>query len=799
MKKLLSIILNWPKTILVIVLLCSIPFIYAFFNKTYLNHVGRYFEEDDPKLVAYRNFQKTYGNEELSVIIVHSDHIFSNQGLNTIRAISNLAKKTPGIQRVFSLTEATDAVGKDDSISFEPVIPKGELSEQELQELKQRVLDHEILSSTLISSDAKTTAITIELEPLSSNEIKGEVLESIKTRTEHLADEDFQLYFAGVPYVEHEITGLTQKDDRKLTPITIAAIFLMSILFFRMISLSLLCLLNIFLTLAWSVGVFVLSGQSFMMVTVVMPPILLAIAVADSIHIISHFRTKRRRHRQSLLSTVSETINNLWLPCFFTSLTTGIGFLSFTTATIGPVRTLGIYTFIGVMIAFGMTIIVLPTALLIFRKAYDKRLTQSPDNPALDNQQDIVSRIIAVIANYTVNHYKLTTAIFIVITAVALTGAYRVTYETNFVNHLSKSNRLRKDMEFIENHFFGTVPVVLLIRAKSPQNDFTHPESLQLLDQIQGKLKKDFQGEYTSFFSITDYFKSINRAFNGGGETFFKIPENASDILDYYELGEGDTINRIVSPDRMEARISFNAYVGPIKKNDDLKRYLKENIIAMLGDNFTYQHTGLGALYVAMDRNLRTSQVRSFSVASVIIFFMMLMVCRSLKLTFISMLPNLFPIVCTFGLMGFFGIPLDVSTIMIASVTIGIAVDDTIHFIVWYRRNIDSGLKIESALLKTYQDTGKPILITSIILSVSFFIFVSGSVQPVKAFGLLAGLSMLFALIGDFFILPAMILIFRPELKKKHGKPADRRRTEEQNYSTVSETPSPGLEAKEEW
>ena len=181
-----------------------------------------------------------------------------------------------------------------------------------------------------------------------------------------------------------------------------------------------------------------------------------------------------------------------------------------------------------------------------------------------------------------------------------------------------------------------------------------------------------------------------------------------------------------------------------------------------LGDNFTYKFTGLSPLYLTMGENLQDSQIRSFLVAFCIILVMMYFVCRNIPLTIISMIPNIFPIMMTMGVMGWFDIPLDVATIMIASVVIGIAVDDTIHYITWYRRNIADGKGNGEALQKAFQDVGKPIIITSLVLSCGFLVLIMGTVRPTQTFGALTAFSMVAALLGDLLILPAIIRYFNP-------------------------------------
>jgi predicted RND superfamily exporter protein len=181
-----------------------------------------------------------------------------------------------------------------------------------------------------------------------------------------------------------------------------------------------------------------------------------------------------------------------------------------------------------------------------------------------------------------------------------------------------------------------------------------------------------------------------------------------------------------------------------------------------LGSGYTYKITGLSSLYLDMEYNLKKSQRNSFILAFVIIFAMMHLVCRNIKLTAIAMTANIFPIAMTMGTMGWFGIPLDVSTVMIASVTIGIAVDDTIHFVTWYRRGLGRGMDAAGAAGYALREAGRPIIITSVVLFLGFFVLVLGTIKPTQAFGMLTARAMLIALVGDLVILPALISLLKP-------------------------------------
>ncbi len=764
MNALIRLATTYPKTVIAVLLLITLPFLHGFFFKTYYNDVGIYFDKDDPAMLFYKEFQKTYGNEEAAFIALHADNVFTNKVLGIIREISDVAKKTHGIERVFSLTEATVPVDSDGMVEFKPVVPEGHLDVATMQGVRKRALRHEMLTETLLAKDCATTIIVVELVPNISPEEKGPILNDIANQATEIAGTDASIYFSGSPFVEFEINHLTQKDDFVFTICTIILVFVLSLIFLRKVSLAALCVLNVLIVVVWSVGLFEKTGNQFNMMTVVMPPVLLAIAVADAIHILTHFMYNVEVLGKPRYEAAVETTKRMWWPCLFTSLTTGVGFLSFLTALIVPVRVLGQYTFYGVLIAFLITMLLLPAIMVVVP---EKWLVHLPGHDSRIPKIDM-TRMLLAIGRFTIAHYKLVTVLGILILIVAGVGITRMRYETNFANFLKESNRTKQGIRFIEKNFSGTVPVVLLIRANSPDKDFSHPESIKMLEKVQSDIKTKFSEFYTSFFSVSDYLKEINRAFNGDQDSFYTIPESQGDIIDYYELSEADDIRRLITDDYMEARISFYSYLGPMNRAKILQNYMATQVQKMLGTDYTFHATGTTNLYSVMDENLRISQSRSFSSAFAVILLMMFFVCRNVKLTFMSMLPNLFPIICTFGLMGYLDIPLDVSTMLIASVTIGIAVDDTIHFVVWFRRNQDMGMRLEDALLKTYEDTGQPIVVTSIILSTCFFVFTAGSVQPVEDFGMLAGLAMVFAVIGDLFVLPVLILIFKPgEARKK--------------------------------
>lgn len=758
-------LLTHYKTILTLLVLLTVPFGYFYSKQTYFNHINVFFPKDDPEIAYYEAFQDKFGNDEVAAVVFKTDDIFTEKNIGLIRRLTDAIKPFEDVQRVTSLTETEVARGSEDTVDFRKLIPDDlEFTEKNLAAVKREAVSHPMIAGTLISKDASTTAIVIELAPTSSNEAKHDLLNSIRDKLETIAAGAVKLHYSGGAYLEVEISTLTHSDNRTFIPITFFIILAVIYFLLRNLTLSILGQLNIVVILIWGVGLLILCGESINSVTVVIAPILLAISISDSIHILSHYKDRYRANGHDHPKALKEAIQALWYPCLFTSLTTFAGYLSFLSATVRPVIVVGCFTAIGVMIAYVMTMVFVPALLMASKTVIQKTLKPGkpdPDSPGKDR----ISDAMAVIGKGVSARPGYVCLLFLLLTVVATWGAKDLRFETDFVSYLKDSNPIKQDIRFIEDTIRGTVPVELVIRAKSPEYDFTHPESLKKLEQIQRALMDYGEGHFTSSFSVADYIREMHGAFTGGTSASGAIPDRRDEITDYYELGDGAIFKRSVSLDRMEARVSVSSKFGSSKSSEKFTRFLDSDIRPLLGDRYALHFTGMSALYITMDRNLKFSQAWSFASALAVITLMMFFVCRNVKLTIISLIPNLFPIFMTFGVMGWFDIPLDAATIMIASITIGLAVDDTIHFITWFRRSREAGLDTREAVIQALRDAGKPIVMTSVVLCLSYLVLVLGSVKPIIAFGALTSLAMFFALLGDLFILPALILVFKPDIR----------------------------------
>ncbi len=734
------------------------------------NEVDIYFDKSDPMIKVYHAFRDTFGNEEQAVILFHDENMFSNEKINMIREISQMAKDMPFVHRVFSITEQDEAVSENDFMSFRKVIPEGNLSSEELEAARSRALNNKILMGRFISSDANTVAIVVELEDTENSQDKIMLLTNLKKNATAIAQGRADLHFTGLPFIESEQNMLMVKDFFIIAPLMLFIIITIVQVSLRSVTMNIFSLVIINLTAIMTTGLFILTGENVNIVTSIMSPVLFAISIADIIHYLSHYRDQRIVHGKAHYEAVRDSARAIWLPCFFTSATTAVGFISFVTATIRPVRMLGIFTAFGVMLAFLLTVTFLPAVFILFSRFFeDNENLQQVDLNAWEEKNKKSPLLAFAMKNGQIatTYTRTITVIFLVLVVLAGYGATKIKFETNVTHFFDEDSAIIKDINFIEENMGGYLNGEIVINAASEQFDFTHPESLAILRKVQDYMLS--KKEYTSSLSVADFIMEINRAFNNNEEAFYKVPQTRETIMDYYELGDADDIDRLVSADKMQARITYQSCNIPAEQGKKNIALFGEFVKPILRGNYTYNITGAGMLWLNMDDNLKSSFIKSLAFAFIIIFGMMIYVCKDVKLAAISMIPNLFPICLTVGIMGWLNIPFNTITIMIACVTLGIAVDDTVHFIVWFRRNSLSGLKIKEALLASYKSVGKPLIVTSIVLSLGFFILIFGSYRPMRLFGSLTALTIVFALFADLILLPALLLVTYT-IEKRAGK-----------------------------
>ncbi|MBU0995796.1 MAG: MMPL family transporter [Proteobacteria bacterium] len=759
-----SFVVTRKHYIFVLVLCLSLPAGYYTAMQKHDNHLDAYFEDTNTEWIHYKDFQRTYGNDELEVVIVHGDNLFTKKNIQIIRDLTEAINGISGVNRVTSITEAESPVNEngDDTVNFMKFFPEKNLSREGLEKGRKRIEESHLIQNYLISEDAKTAAVVVLLDPLSEKE-KINTSRKIFETAKKIIDGRIEFRVAGIPVVEADLNAIGVREGIILGSATYIMIFIVILLLLKDFTLAILAQVNLLVTFLYGIGLFVFCGETFNMVTVSMGVVLLAICIADDIHLLVQYKDDYEKLNQDPEKAIKQTIKHVFVPCLFTTLTTAVGFLSFVTGTIRPTRIYGIFTATGVITAFFLTMAFLPSLVLLFHNRIHKQKGRENEIQKVRQKMPVLNRVIDKIGVFSIHRHKAIGFIGIFIVVFSIMGIAKIRFETNLLAYFPEDNKTKQDYRFIENNLGGVNPVIMRVKSLSDPSAFNSPANLMMIDDIQQKImeRSDY---FSSSISIADVMKEIHMAFNNGSKDDYTVSGNELDIADYYELAPGDIVDRLVSPEKDEAIITFMTKWKTLEVSKGIFLFIDNVMKNGLENGFRYELTGYKTLFISLGDRIKESQLRSLVAAVIVIFVMMLFVCRSFSLTLIAMIPNLLPIIMTYGIMGWMDIPLDLVTLMIGSIVMGIAVDDTIHFIVWLRRNVQSGLPLEEALLKTYKDVGKPIVITTVILFMGFIICILGTMVPTKFFGVLVAFSLLFALLGDIFMLPSLILIFRPKI-----------------------------------
>ncbi|MGM0609438.1 MAG: efflux RND transporter permease subunit, partial [Candidatus Muiribacteriota bacterium] len=340
--------------------------------------------------------------------------------------------------------------------------------------------------------------------------------------------------------------------------------------------------------------------------------------------------------------------------------------------------------------------------------------------------------------------------------AASIYSAMNINTETNVMEYFKKDSNLSQSNQFIKQNLAGLSTFDISIKGKN-EDTFKKPESLKVIETIQDYIDKTKGVDKT--LSFVDFLKDMNKSFHNEKEDFFKIPKSKEMVSQYLLIYNSDDIEEYVNPDFDHARISVRISEDSTKEQKKIIKKINSYIENSAFEEYTLKITGRVFNDVKMIDSLVKSQIKSLFIAGLIIISIMFVIMKSFKLGMLSIVPNLIPIVINFGIMGFFGIPLNAATALIAAVALGIAVDDTIHFLTAYSKYSKVSATVSQAVRMSIMDKGKAIITSSFILIIGFGTLVFSSFVPTIYFGVLSSIIMVAAVIGDLFFLPSLILL----------------------------------------
>lgn len=721
------------------------------------NDLTAWFSVDDPVYQEYVRFREEFGGTRTVIIAIQApsrERLFSTEGFAFLDKISGDIERVQAVRRVSSLATATvvDALppsgpGDDGGLQVRRLLD--DLEQLSPDAVGQRALDDELFRGDLISEDGTVTALILFFDEDRIDDVRAEVLTEVRRIVDGQLPAGFAAHYNGSLEITEWYNRVTLDNQVTFTPPIFALTLLALFVMFRSIKKTLLTFAAILVSLLWTLGLYDLFGFSYNVLSSMIVPLVVVLAVADDVHILQHYGIERRHlsREQAFVGT----IRNLFAPLLGASTTTALGMLSLATSQVVAVREFGMGSAVGVMVDFAISIVLVPTVLGWVRT-----------EPATPPQESWFLEPLRRVAMFSTRHARAVMAVVAVLVALAGWGMADLRVDTNHINFFSPKHELYKSAQVIDTQLSGIYTFQVFLEGEPGL--MQQPDLLKRMDRLGAELRAlPFVKKVTS---VADYVKRVHRELNDGRVDAYVVPGTSAEIaqeLLVFGLGdEGRTeLERVAASDFSRAQVTVklaSMSSGLVFQQVAAADRLAQDIFAGSGARVTV--TGSGRLFSTLDHYLVRSQISSFATAFVTVFAVIFLVFRSWRFGLLSIAPNLVPVLAVFGVMGWMGISLNVATVMVASVALGVVDDDTIHFISRYRRETRNGATTDEAIETATTQEGRAALTTAIVNSCAFAVLALSEYRPSAWFGGLLALTMIVAFLAEVFILPAMIKLF---------------------------------------
>ena len=734
-ERLVRLVLRRRRVVLVFSLLVLLAASAALPKISFDNTVETWFLDDDPELAIYDHFSETFSGDQIVVVGVFAADIFASDILRAVDRISAAAAELRFAERVQSVTASSPAAPAFTEPGF-----------------REAVLGSPLLRRQLLSDALDATAIVIQYARAGSDfEDKHAFVTALRRiSAEALADTGARVAISGGPVLGEAGQLRNKQDLRFLVPVMIAVIVVIAFGIFQSVTMTLLPLGISATALVSAYGVMAAAGWSMTMLSVIHVPLILAVGVAHSIHIIDRYRLLLESGLDNE-SAVVRAVSQLMRPCFFAGLTTVIGLLSLLVSGLAPVHEFALIAACGVAVAFVSSVTLLP--ILLFWRGGHLRHTPTLARSVVRRLLDIVHRAAAGHPRKIVLAGTLTAVAFAWLASQVETGLDTMSW----IRH---DDPIRVETGLIDEAFGGSLALEFLLT--SPDGGLDSPDALRRMASFQEWLVANTLVVRTA--SMADLVMESARIARDDGEQGYALPRTRVLTDDFLaRLQRDGYLDAWATPDFREARISARVPLASAQELIDDMPAVRERLDAIFDGSGIKTHvTGQAVLAGKMQSHMLDSQIFSFAVALGVVSIVMVALLRSPLLGVLAMLPNLLPIAIGLGAMTLLDIKLSPATVMIAAIALGIVVDDTVHLMTAFERRLRRTGNVDDAVRSSLLDIGQPVLVTSILLAVGFATLVLGSFLPTREVGGVVALIVVAAVITDIVFLPAILRSLPP-------------------------------------
>ncbi len=698
--------------------------------------------DDDPVAKLYKDVGEKYGGNDMGMIVLETKDVFNTEVLEHVKQITDSLKITEGISTVTSLTDIIDIKNVDGGIEIGKLIDEYELpnTQPKLDSLKDYVFSKDMYKGSIVSDDGTATLIMFTI--LDDADVQAVAVE-VKDKIEAIGLPE-TLYYGGLPMMMNDISKLIMADLIWLLPIVFILIAFILLLSFRSARGVIMPLLTAIIAIVWTLGIMVLLGFELTMISNNIPIILLAVGSAYTIHVLNRInQTYDEDRKKALIKALTYII----VPVILAAVTTAVGFLSFVFgAYMTMIRDFGIFSAMGTAIALLLSIFFVPAVISAFS------MYKKPESLKKDGEKKktfLSDKILQPLVNLLFNHPKYILIAWGILLLLSIGGMFLITTSVNMNEYLKKDNPTRVSEDIMQNKFGGSQPVFVVFKG-----DMQSPEVLKMMIKTEDYMEQD--PDISTTQSVADLIEEMNDVMGEGK----RVPDNQDKIEQLWFLLDGqDIMPQLVSDDLDEGIIQSKFMASDSKKMADFVGYMDEFIKENSSENCNIQLTGMPSVYVKMSDSLLQSQFSSLVLALLFVLVIVGLLLRSFSKGVYATIPIIATIAILFGFMGFAGIALDIATVLVASIALGIGIDYSIHIITHFNHTFKETGNINKALEETILISGKAIIINVVSVSAGFLVLIFSQMVPMQNFGMLVALSMIGSGLGALTLLPVILIL----------------------------------------
>ncbi len=723
-----------------------------------------FFKPDNPQLLAFEATQKTYTKSDniLLVLAPKDKDVFTRKNLATVIDLTNAAWQTPFSIRVDSITNYQNSVADGDTLNVADLVQSPEkLSADDLTRIRSIATHDPLLVKRLISENGQVTGINITLQMPGKNKVQ-EIQQAVKYARElkakfEASHPDIEVHMTGVVMMNNAFLEATRNDMRHLVPYMMAILAVVLIISLRSVKATALIFLSIVLSIAAAMGMAGWNNVILSAPVATAPLTILIMAIADGVHLLSHYG-HGVRHGVSRVEAMKESIQSSLAPMLFTNVTSALGYLTMNMSDVPPFQTLGNVVAFGIMVAFFITVGLVPALMLLL-----------PGKVKIHSQEDASFKLMEKYQEFFLRHrYKMLIG-SVLFTVVVGSFVTHNKFDDSFHEYFDTTTEFRQATDFTLKNLTGVYMMDFSVEANEP-GGINEPKFLQKTEEFANWLRQ--QPEVMHVDTFTDIMKRLNKNMHGDDPTQYKLPESrdlAAQYLLLYEMSlpYGLDLNNQINIDKSATKITATLYAvhstQMIALEERANKWLKEHgngIIKSSGG------TGAGLMFAHVGQENGASMLEGEVIQILQISVLIMIAIRSLKLGIVSMIPNITPALLAYGVWGMFVGQINMGVSMVGIISLGIVVDDTMHFLSKYltaRRELKQSP--EDALRYAFDLAGIPMWISTLTLVCGFLVLASSHFAMNSDTGLVTAITITFAALTEAFMLPGLILLIDRKAK----------------------------------